>query len=102
MVPHFSLYIKAIKEAIQNEIFPNKTTKILKKPKNCTVEKQPINWGDIPEVITKKQLYRICHISKSTALYLIKSDKILCTDTGKKTRRYTIPKADALTYRRDA
>ena len=62
------------------------------------MEKQPINWDDIPEVITKEQLYRICHISKSTALYLIKSGKIPCTDTGKKTRRYTIKKADVLAY----
>ncbi len=38
-----------------------------------------INWESIPDVITKDQLYRICHISKSTALYLLQSGKIpLC------------------------
>ena len=26
-----------------------------------------INWDEIPDIITKDQLYRICHISKSTA-----------------------------------
>lgn len=28
-----------------------------------------INWDLIPDIITKDQLYQICHISKSTALY---------------------------------
>lgn len=28
-----------------------------------------INWDSIPDVITKDQLYRICHIIKSTARY---------------------------------
>ena len=37
-----------------------------------------INWDLIPEIITKDQLYKICHISKSTALYLLKSGKIPC------------------------
>ena len=32
-----------------------------------------INWDLIPDIITKDQLYQICHISKSTALYLLRS-----------------------------
>lgn len=35
-----------------------------------------INWDSIPDIITKDQLYQICHISKSTALYLLRSGKI--------------------------
>lgn len=47
-----------------------------------------INWDSIPDIITKDQLYQICHISKSTALYLLRSGKIPCEYTGKKTRCY--------------
>ena len=57
-----------------------------------------INWESIPDVITKDQLYRICHISKSTALYLLQSGKIPCTYTGKKTRCYKIKKEDVIAY----
>lgn len=42
-----------------------------------------INWESIPDIITKDQLYQICHISKSTALYLLRSGKIPCEYTGK-------------------
>ena len=34
------------------------------------MKENAINWDAVPDVITKDQLYRICHISKSTALYL--------------------------------
>ena len=57
-----------------------------------------INWDSIPDVITKDQLYQICHISKSTALYLLRSGKIPCEYTGKKTRCYKIKKSDVITY----
>lgn len=57
-----------------------------------------INWESIPDVITKDQLYRICHISKSTALYLLQSGKIPCAYTGKKTRCYKIKKEDVIAY----
>ena len=56
-----------------------------------------INWDSIPDIITKDQLYQICHISKSTALYLLRSGKIPCEYTGKKTRCYKIKKADVFT-----
>ncbi len=57
-----------------------------------------MNWNEIPDVITKDQLYRICHISKSTALYLLQSGKIPCEYTGKRTRCYKIKKQDIITY----
>ena len=57
-----------------------------------------INWDSIPDIITKDQLYQICHISKSTALYLLRSGKIPCEYTRKKTRCYKIKKADVITY----
>lgn len=62
------------------------------------MQKEAINFDDIPEHINKDQLYRICHISKSTALFLLKSGKIPCEDSGKKTRRYRIKKEDVITY----
>ena len=43
-----------------------------------------------PETISKDQFYRIAHISKATALYLLQSGLVPCIDSGKKTRRYTI------------
>ena len=57
-----------------------------------------INWDSIPDIITKDQLYQICHISKSTALYLLRSGKIPCEYTGKKTRCYKIKKSAVITY----
>lgn len=57
-----------------------------------------INWDSIPDIITKDQLYQICHISKSTALYLLRCGKIPCEYTGKKTRCYKIKKSDVITY----
>lgn len=42
-----------------------------------------INWDEIPEIITKDQLYQICHISKSTAQYLLQSGKKPCEYSGK-------------------
>lgn len=36
----------------------------------------PVNWDSVPEVMNKEQFFRICHISKSTALHLLKSGKV--------------------------
>lgn len=57
-----------------------------------------ICWDEIPDILTKEQFYQICHISKSTALYLLRSGKVPCEDSGKKTRRYRIKKEDAKRY----
>lgn len=51
-----------------------------------------------PKVISKDQLYRICHISKSTALYLIQSGLIPSSNSGKKTRKYKINLDDVIDY----
>ena len=40
------------------------------------------------EIITKEQLYKILHISKRRAKFLLDNGYIPCIDTGKKTRRY--------------
>ena len=36
-----------------------------------------------PETISKDQFYRIAHISKATALYLLQSGLVHCIDSGK-------------------
>ena len=53
---------------------------------------------DIPETITKEQFYRIAHIGKSTARWLLQSGLVPCHDSGKKTRRYTIKTGDVIEY----
>ena len=57
-----------------------------------------------PEIITKDQLYRICHISKRKALWLLENGVIPCEDSGKKTRRFRIRLEDAIDFleRQDA
>lgn len=67
--------------------------------KRCiAMNETAINWDSVPEIITKNQLYKICHISKSTALYLLRSGKIPCEYNGKKTRCYKIKKKDVIKY----
>lgn len=51
-----------------------------------------------PKTMSKDQFYRVAHISKATALYLLSSGVIPCKDTGKKTRRYTIKTEDVIKY----
>ena len=53
---------------------------------------------DYPDTITKEQFYRIAHISKSTARWLLQSGLVPCLDSGKKTRRYTIKTDDVIEY----
>lgn len=51
-----------------------------------------------PKFITKDQFYRIAHISKATALYLLQSGKVPCRKTNKKTRCYKIRTEDVIAY----
>ena len=50
------------------------------------------------EIITKEQLYKILHISKRRAKFLLDNGYIPCVDTGKKTRRYQIKMSDVLNF----
>ena len=54
-----------------------------------------------PKTMSKDQFYRIAHISKATALFLLKNGLIPCVDSGKKTRRYTIKTDDVIEYLKD-
>lgn len=51
-----------------------------------------------PEVITMDQLYRICHISKRKARWLLENGIIPCEDSGKKTRRFKIKLEDVIEF----
>lgn len=53
---------------------------------------------EYPQKISANQLYRICHISKRKAKWLLDNGKIPCQDSGKKTRRYTIDIRDLIEY----
>lgn len=58
--------------------------------------KQIIN--DYPEYVTKEQFYKIAHISKKTAQYLLQSKKVPCVESNKKTRKYKIKVSDIVAY----
>ena len=51
-----------------------------------------------PKFVSKDQVYRIGHVSKATALFLLQSGLIPCTDSGKKTRRYRVRLDDVIEY----
>ena len=57
-----------------------------------------------PKIISMDQLYRICHISKRKAKWLLENGVIPCEDSGKQTRRFQIRLEDVITFleRRDA
>lgn len=56
---------------------------------------------EYPEVVTKEQLWKICHISKRKATWLLENGYIPCTDTAKQTRRFTIKMNDIIRYLED-
>ena len=51
-----------------------------------------------PEKISLEQLYRIVHMSKRKAKWLLDNKVIPCNDSGKKTRRYTMYLEDVILY----
>jgi len=53
---------------------------------------------EYPEYITKEQLYRICQVSKKTALYYLESGIIPAIDSGKQTHRFTIATKDVVAF----
>lgn len=53
---------------------------------------------EYPPIISMDQLYRICHISKRKAVWLLEHRIIPCQDSGKKTRRFKIKITDVIEY----
>ena len=62
------------------------------------MKQQITNWDKVPDILSKDDFYQLCHISKSTALHLLRSGKVPCEYTGKKTRCYQIRKEDVQKY----
>ena len=56
---------------------------------------------EYPAEVSKEQFYKIAHISKKTARYLLQTGLVPCSDSGKKTRRYTIRMKDIIKYMKD-
>ena len=67
---------------------------------NATTEYQYI-LVQYPIYMTKDQMYRLCHISKKTCLFLLESGLVPCLDSGKKTRRFKIKTTDVISYLED-
>ena len=57
--------------------------------------------SEYPDGLSKEQFYKIAHISKATARYLLQSGKVPCKRTGKKTHCYLIQIEDVIFYLQD-
>lgn len=57
---------------------------------------------EYPPVITMEQMYRICHISKRKARWLLENGVVPCEDSGKQTRRFHIRLDDVIDYLKKA
>lgn len=57
--------------------------------------------SEYPDGLSKEQFYKIAHISKATARYLLQSGKVPCKCTGKKTHCYLIQIEDVIFYLQD-
>lgn len=51
--------------------------------------------------MTKNQMYKVCHISKKTCLFLLENGLVPCIDSGKKTRRFKIETNAVVHYLED-
>ena len=56
-----------------------------------------VEWDKVPDVMSKETFYKICHISKATALELLQTKKVPSKYT-KRTRTYRIKKTDVMKY----
>ena len=65
------------------------------------MKNEPINWDAVPDILSKEQIYKLCHISKETARFLLKSGLLPCKYSGKKTRCYQVDRADVQAYMED-
>ncbi len=56
-----------------------------------------VEWDKVPDVMSKETFYKVCHISKATALELLQTKKVPCRYI-KKIHTYRIKKADVMKY----
>ena len=56
-----------------------------------------VNWDKVPDVMSKEVFYKVCHISKATALELLESGKVPSQHSDNPSR-YLIKKEDVMKY----
>ena len=56
----------------------------------------------LPQVLSGEQVRCVLHISKRKCAWMLNNGFIKCQNTGKRTRKYTVLKADLLTYIEDS
>lgn len=61
----------------------------------------PKEFKKYPDIMNKVQLQAACHISESTAQFLLQFNLIPYEHTGKQTRCYKIKKSDVIAYLKD-
>lgn len=54
--------------------------------------------SQFPEQVSLEQMYKICHMAKRSAKYLLDNGIVPCVDSGKKTCRYMIKIDDIIVY----
>lgn len=62
------------------------------------IDYKTIDWDELPDILSKEDMRKACHISKRTALFLLTSGMLPCEFTGKKTRCYKIKKEDLMQF----
>ena len=58
--------------------------------------------SSLPQVLSGEQVRCALHISKRKCAWMLNNGFINCQNTGKRTRKYTVLKADLLTYIEDS
>lgn len=56
---------------------------------------------EYPAIISMDQLYKICHVSKRKAKWLLEHGVIPCEDNGNQTRRFAIKLTDVIAFLRN-
>ena len=56
-----------------------------------------VDWDKVPDIMSKETFYKVCHISKATALELLESGKVPSQRLDNP-RRYLIKKEDVMKY----
>lgn len=57
-----------------------------------------IDWEQVPDIVTKEQFCKLCHIAKNIARNLLLTGEVPCHYSGKKSKCYYIRKEDVRAY----
>ena len=56
--------------------------------------------GHDPDEITMEEFYRLLHISKRRAAWILQAGLVPCVNRGSRTLRYRIPRQEALAFQK--